>query len=133
MIVRRRMSRLSLILGPLFIVALVGASVAAQKNSSKSTNDLSAGIDPEKIRAHVKFLASDLLEGRGTGQRGGDIAAEYIATQFWLYGLEPGAENGSYFQDVPIVGVKTFPDTSFKFVPSNGETFALKNLDDFVT
>src|ERR1039457_6728858 len=36
-------------------------------------------VDPEKIRAQVKFLASDLLEGRGTGARGGDIAAEYIA------------------------------------------------------
>jgi len=41
-------------------------------------------IDPEHIRAHVRFLSHDLLEGRGTGQRGGDIAAEYIATQFWL-------------------------------------------------
>jgi hypothetical protein len=38
--------------------------------------------DPQKIRAHVRFLSSDLLEGRGTGQRGGDIAADYIATQF---------------------------------------------------
>ena len=43
-----------------------------------------ASVDPEKIRAQVKFLASDLLEGRGTGARGGDIAAEYIATQFAL-------------------------------------------------
>ena len=45
--------------------------------------------DPQKIRAHVKFLSSDLLEGRGTGQRGADIAAEYLATQFALYGLKP--------------------------------------------
>jgi len=59
-------------------------------------------VDPEKIRAHVKFLASDLLEGRGTGQRGGDIAAEYIATQFELDGLKPAGENGAYFQDVPM-------------------------------
>ena len=55
-----------------------------------------ASVDPEKIRAHVKFLASDLLEGRGTGARGGDIAAEYIATQFALYGLQPAGDNGSY-------------------------------------
>jgi len=74
------MSRLSLVLVPLLIVALVGAAVAGPKSSGKSTNDPSGAIDPEKIRAHVKFLASDLLEGRGTGQRGGDIAAEYIAT-----------------------------------------------------
>jgi len=101
--------------------------------SPKPPADASQTIDPEKIRAHVKFLASDLLEGRGTGQRGGDIAAEYIATQFELYGLKPGAENGSYFQDVPMMGVKTLDTTSFKLVPANGEAIALKNLDDFVT
>jgi Zn-dependent M28 family amino/carboxypeptidase len=90
-------------------------------------------IDPEKIRAHVKFLASDLLEGRGTGQRGGDIAAEYIATEFSLYGLKPAGENGTYFQDVPMVGVKTLPETSFRLVPETGQVLSLKNLDDFVT
>jgi Zn-dependent M28 family amino/carboxypeptidase len=92
-----------------------------------------SAIDAEKIRAHVKFLASDLLEGRGTGQRGGDIAAEYIATQFSLYGLKPAGENGTYFQDVPMVGVKTLPETSFQLAPANGETITLKNLEEFVT
>ena len=87
----------------------------------------------EKIRAHVKFLSSDLLEGRGTGQRGGDIAAEYIATQFALYGLKPAGDDGTYFQNVPMVGVKTLPETSFKLAPANGDTVTLKNLDEFVT
>jgi Zn-dependent M28 family amino/carboxypeptidase len=90
-------------------------------------------VKPENIRAHVKFLASDLLEGRGTGQRGGDIAAEYIATQFAVDGLQPAGDNGTYFQDVPMVGVKTLPETTFKLAPANGETLALKNLDEFVT
>jgi hypothetical protein len=81
----------------LLSVTLLGASVAAQKKSAGPTGDpATAAIDSQKIRAHVKFLSSDLLEGRGTGQRGGDIAAEYIATQFALYGLKPGAENGSF-------------------------------------
>src|SRR5438105_1188658 len=62
-------------------------------------------IDPEKIRAHVRFLSHDLLEGRGTGQRGGDIAAQYIATQFAGYGLKPAGDNGSYLQKVPMVGI----------------------------
>jgi Zn-dependent M28 family amino/carboxypeptidase len=88
---------------------------------------------PENIRAHVKFLANDLLEGRGTGQRGGDIAAEYIAAQFALDGLKPAGDNGTYFQDVPMVGVRTLPGTTFKLVPVNGETLTLKNLDEFVT
>jgi hypothetical protein len=56
-----------------------------------------AGIDPEKIRAHVRFLSSDLLEGRGPGKRGGQLAAEYIATQFALSGAKPAGENGTYF------------------------------------
>ena len=46
-------------------------------------------IDGEKIRAHVRFLADDLLEGRGPGLRGSELAAKYIATQFALYGLKP--------------------------------------------
>ena len=66
-----------------------------------------AAVDPEKIRAQVRFLASDLLEGRGTGQRGGDIAAEYIATQFALYGLKPAGDNGTYMQKVPMEGIAT--------------------------
>jgi len=128
------MRRLSLISLLVLLATLLGTSLAAQKKTHTSTRLVAIETpDPEKIRAHVKFLASDLLEGRGTGQRGGDIAAEYIATQFELYGLKPGAANGSYFQDVPLMSVKTLTDTSFELVPANGESVRLKNLDDFVT
>jgi hypothetical protein len=64
-------------------------------------------IDKEKIREHVKYLSSDKLEGRGTGQPGGDLAADYLAKQFGSYGLKPVGDNGTYFQNVPMVGVKT--------------------------
>src|ERR1700691_2214938 len=70
-------------------------------------------IDPEHIRWHVRYLSHDLLEGRATGQRGGDIAAEYIATQFAEYGLKPAGESVSYFQKVPLVGITTLPETQF--------------------
>ena len=89
-------------------------------------------IHPEHIRAHVRFLAHDLLEGRGTGQRGGDIAAEYIATQFALYGLKPSGDNGTYMQKVPMVGVTTQPESTFALVPANGQALQLKLLDDYV-
>jgi Zn-dependent M28 family amino/carboxypeptidase len=89
-------------------------------------------IDPERIRAHVRFLADDLLEGRGTGQRGGDIAAQYIATQFALYGLKPAGENGSYMQKVPMVGVTTQPESTFSLVPDNGQAMSLKLQDEYV-
>ena len=88
--------------------------VGQAKTGTKSPANSPDQPDPEKIRAHVKFLSSDLLEGRGTGQRGGDIAAEYIATQFALYGLHPAGDDGTFFQNVPMVGVKTLPDSSFK-------------------
>lgn len=90
-------------------------------------------VDPEKIRAHVKYLASDELEGRGTGQKGGDLAADYIAAQFKSYGLAPAGENGTYFQDVPMVGMKTLPGTTFVLAPANGAPLDLKPLDDYVT
>jgi Zn-dependent M28 family amino/carboxypeptidase len=115
----------------LIATAALSSQIWAQTKSEAKAS--AAAIDSEKIRAHVKFLASDLLEGRGTGQRGGDIAAEYIATQFELYGLKPAGEKDSYFQDVPMMGVKTLPETSFKLVSANGEAIPLKNLDDFVT
>src|SRR6202012_4178065 len=67
-------------------------------------------IDPEKIRAHVRFLSLDLLEGRGPGTRGSELAAEYLATQFALAGVEPAGDNGTYFQRVPLYAVHTEED-----------------------
>src|SRR5207248_4501117 len=89
-------------------------------------------IDPERIRAHVRFLSHDLLEGRGTGQRGGDIAAEYIATQFALDGLQPAGDNGTFLQKVPIVGVAPDPATTFSLVGSSGPAKDLKPLTEYV-
>jgi Zn-dependent M28 family amino/carboxypeptidase len=91
-----------------------------------------SAVDPEKIRAHVKFLASDLLEGRGTGARGGDIAAEYIATQFALYGLQPAGDHGSYLQKVAMLGIATQDNSTFALVPDKGEPMNLRNRDDIV-
>src|SRR5271156_5207024 len=102
-------------------VRLPGAAFAAMET-----------INPEHIRWHVRFLSHDLLEGRGTGQRGGDIAAEYIATQFAEYGLKPAGENGSYLQKVPLVGITTLPETQFSLIPKDGTAMNLKPLDEYV-
>jgi len=102
-------------------VRLSGSAIAALQK-----------VDPERIRAHVRFLSHDLLEGRGTGQRGGDIAAEYIATQFSLSGLTPAGDNGTYMQKVPMVGVTTASETTLSLVPSKGEAKELKFLTDYV-
>ena len=100
---------------------LPGAAIAALEK-----------LEPEHIRAHVRFLSHDLLEGRGTGQRGGDIAAEYIATQFWLYGLKAAGDNGTFFQKVPMVGITPAPETTFELAPAKGEAMRLKPFDQYV-
>jgi Zn-dependent M28 family amino/carboxypeptidase len=89
-------------------------------------------ITPEHIRWHVRYLSHDLLEGRGTGQRGGDIAAEYMATQFAEYGLKPAGDHGTYMQKVPLVGITTLAETQFSLVPKQGEAMNLKPLDEYV-
>lgn len=69
-------------------------------------------ITPEGVKAHVAFLADDLLEGRDTGARGHEIAARYVATQFSGMGLKPAA-NGDWYQRVPMVEVKPNADAHF--------------------
>ena len=89
-------------------------------------------ITPEHIRWHVRYLSHDLLEGRGTGQRGGELAAEYIATQFAEYGLKPAGDHGTYMQKVPLVGITTLPETQFSLAPKQGEAMNLRPLDEYV-
>src|SRR5579859_2591081 len=90
-----------------------------------------ADISGDRIRYHVKFLASDLLEGRGVGARGGDLATEYIATQFALAGLKPAGDNGTFFQRVPLINLT--PDASSTLAASgNDRQAAFRWLDEFV-
>src|SRR5467141_2046400 len=122
----------------IFSCALLGfACVFTRENRAAGQGKVAEAplpqIDKEKIRAHAKYLSSDELEGRGTGQRGGDMAADYIGKQFGSYGLKPAGDNGTFFQAVPMVGVKTLPETTFKFVEASGKSFEAKNLIDFVT
>jgi Zn-dependent M28 family amino/carboxypeptidase len=90
-------------------------------------------IDAERIRAHVRYLSDDLLEGRGTGTRGGDIAAKYIAAQFALDGLTPAGDDGGYLQKIEFTGVHTEPETTLSLQPEHGAALDLKLGDDFVT
>ncbi len=108
------------------------APAAAQKLVPAAAAAAMKSIDPERIRAHVKFLSDDLLEGRGTGQRGGDIAALYIATQFEVDGLKPAGDNGTFMQKVPMVGISTDPQSTVTLVPQNGQPMNLRLQDDVV-
>ena len=93
-------------------------------------------LRPEAIRAHTKFLASDLLEGRGPGTRGDALTTSYLATQFEALGLEPAGDDGTYFQNVSLLGITTDPDRSvLRFNAPGREATAAKPLeyrDEFV-
>ena len=91
-----------------------------------------SSINPEHIRDHVRFLADDLLEGRGPGVRGGDLAAKYIATQFALEGLKPGGDNGTYFQQIDFFGMTVKHDaTTFTLEPAHGSAMPLSLGPDY--
>lgn len=83
------------------------------------------------LKAHIRFLSDDLLEGRGPGTRGGELAAKYLASQLEAIGAKGAGEGGSFFQPVSLVGVKADPGTTLTISGASGnETF--KFADDFV-
>jgi Zn-dependent M28 family amino/carboxypeptidase len=88
-------------------------------------------LSGEHIRAHVKYLSSDELEGRGVGTRGAKLATEYLAAQLALNGIKPGGENGTYFQRVPLVGVRTLPGVTVT-IEGHGTKIPLTFVKDFV-
>ncbi|MGC2402452.1 MAG: M28 family peptidase [Acidobacteriaceae bacterium] len=119
---------------PALAHALDMPEIPALPGVPPSARQAAGTIDPEKIRAHVRFLADDLLEGRGPGTRGGQLAAEYIATQFALAGARPAGENGTYFQAVPLMAVHTDAQkTTFTLLPAQGAPIELKYGEDYVT
>ncbi len=117
--------------------ALACSLIACSNSSSNDSipSDVKAAessISSDNIRAQVRFLSDDLLEGRGPGLRGSELAAKYIATQFALYGLKPGGDNGSYLQQINFVGMNAIPaKTTLALLPKKGPAFSLKYADDY--
>lgn len=98
--------------------ALAGLAALSPAQDLVTADTRAAGtavITAAKLKGHTRFLASDLLEGRGPASRGDDLAQAYIAAQFESYGLEPGASDGTYIQKVEIVGIKTTPPDALVF------------------
>ena len=120
---------------PLFATTLLALSLplAAQTALPPAVTAAQAAVSAGSIRAFDKYLSDDLLEGRYPGQRGGELAAKFIATQFESYGLKPGGDKGTYFQQVDFTSVKADPvKTTFTLVPKSGAPIKLKFADDFV-
>jgi len=111
----------------LFAVAVAGIS----QRVSRRTNNMPSQISESALRAHIKFLSDDRLEGRGTGAKGGETAALYVAEEFEALGLKGAGAKGSFWQPVALVGVKADPKTELR-INGQSKAEAFKFADDFV-
>ena len=118
---------------PLALLSLLPAfeALAAPPTVSPELKRVLDVADARRIDADLRFLADDFLEGRGTGQKGGRLAALYLETRFRLLGLEPAASKDSYLQDVPLVGVETQPQSQL-VITAGDRRFEARWLDDYV-
>jgi hypothetical protein len=94
--------RVAIVTAGLLCVLSAGA---ATSETAAEASDFEAGVSairPEAIRADMRFLADDLLEGRRTGTRGHQLAAQFVAAQFESMGLAPAGDGGTFYQDVPL-------------------------------
>lgn len=90
-----------------------------------------AGIGAPALRAHTRFLASDLLEGRLPGTRGDRLAQTYVAARLEALGLEPAAPGGGWLQEVPLVGVTTHVKGPMRFA-AGGQALELAFGDEMM-
>jgi hypothetical protein len=100
------------------------------------TTELQAEADPERLRAHVEFLASDLFKGRDTGSPEYELAARYVAAEFQKLGLKTPdikkqGDAGSYLQSVPLVESTLVPKSATASISFGHKTIVLKYPDEF--
>nr|WP_315483283.1 M28 family peptidase [uncultured Undibacterium sp.] len=106
-------------------------NAAATTNKTSAAKALNAKVEEAPLRAHLALLSSDSFEGRGTGQRGGDLTVQYLESQSMALGLKPGNGN-SYRQLVKIAGVKAQPQQSSVQLLAGGKPLAIEFGKDWV-
>ncbi|HZW90908.1 MAG TPA: M28 family peptidase [Myxococcaceae bacterium] len=127
----RRAARASWLLLLAGCATALGASSGGPDTIAAGASDAAAGIRPEVVSAHIRFLADDLLEGRAPGERGFDIAAAYVASQLKGMGLEPAGDDGTWFQRVTFRAGR-IRDARLEVGTPGGDAAALVPERDFV-
>lgn len=125
-------SRFALCICAVIFVGLALETASVRGDDKDSAVDASTAIRPEALRADMRFLADDLLEGRATGARGHEIAAKFIASQFEAMGLEPAGEGGTYFQSVPLRSIRLDKEHCTLTLARAGKKSALIFGQDFI-
>ncbi|MBB5711403.1 M28 family metallopeptidase [Sphingomonas xinjiangensis] len=110
-------------------IACAQDQTPAQKNAVLNA-ELPA--DQAALKSHVMFLASDALKGREAGTPEFDIAAQYVAAQFYAAGLKPMGDQGSFLQKVPLVSYKAADQGSMMVAGKRGQTVTLTFGDDYL-
>jgi hypothetical protein len=113
-------------------VGLVFPSMPARAAGDQADTALQS-IRPEAIRADMRFLSDDSLEGRGTGTRGHEIAAKFMAAEFEAMGLAPGGEGGTYFQTVSLRSSRVDETHTSLTLIRNGQAQELVFRQDYIT
>jgi Zn-dependent M28 family amino/carboxypeptidase len=119
----------TLCLSCVLLFAISVSLLAADKPAEKLKPALDV-ITPDALLAHIKTLASDEFEGRSPGTKGEELSIKYISDQFRSIGLKPGNPDGSFFQEVPLAGIKSDPHIAL--VINGKPPMELKFPDDFV-
>jgi Zn-dependent M28 family amino/carboxypeptidase len=116
---------------PTVLLSIAFLTVTASSTAMSQTDNAASRITPQEIDAHLRFLSSDLLEGRAPATRGGQLAEQYIASELMAFGVKPGVGDTSYFQRVPIDVVKADP-ASIEVTASGKANANLRFTDDVV-
>src|SRR5262245_46377976 len=101
------------------------------EQNAKPSGPEFASITERQLMDDIKVLSSDEFEGRAPGTHGEELSIKYVADQFGKAGLEPGNTDGSYFQNVPLVGITASNDRDLIFKAAGSE-LRLKFSDDYV-
>lgn len=111
---------------------LAGAAGAQDSAIPRDAQQIMNHFSKAALRAHMRFLADDLLEGRGTGTRGQELAAKYIAEEFEAAELAPAGANGTYFQTIPFRRITVDRANCEVSLTRGGKAAALKWGEDFL-
>jgi len=105
---------------PLVLLGTVASALAAEPVPA---------ISAVRILERTKVLASDEFEGRAPGSAGEEKTVAYLVTELQKLGLSPGNPDGTFIQNVPLVGITSTPTLSFTL---DGRTLAMENINDFI-
>ena len=120
-------------------LAVLGAATPLSMAADNSSFAIPAPVEQvaktqitgENLEAHIRFLASDALEGRGPATRGDALARLYLATELQSLGYQPGAGNGKWEQPVDLVGVTAKLPAVWSFTGRNGSV-DLKLSEEYI-